>query len=180
MATTYSNGANELLERTKDACETVLQAGTQFQEQSARFFSETLRNLNLVQDWQRRGQSAVNQMFSTAQKNAEDAIQAMSHNTRTGMELVQRSVDEPPPADARSASRDRTLEWCSAMFGMGLTNMELALRANRRMLEVFTNLARSGIDAWQQAGAIQSEQARRAVDTVEKSADQASEAFTSA
>ena len=131
---TATGGFNELFEQASRVFENAMRAGLTMQQESSKWFTETLRGLGSPQEWQARNQAAAEQATSTFQKNVDAALQMMTENAKTSLELLEkafqtRSVESDP--DGRVRSREM---WETAM-GSLRKNMEMMVQANARVIE---------------------------------------------
>ena len=123
----------ELVEQSARLFENALKAGITVQQQSAKWFAETLRGLARSQ-WQTKGQAAAEQVMSVVQKQAEETIRNMTESAKSSMELLEKAFEvRQNDSAAEHEARNREI-WESAL-GSLRKNTEAMVNANARVIE---------------------------------------------
>ena len=123
----------ELVEQSARLFENALKAGITVQQQSAKWFAETLRGLGASQ-WQTKGQAAAEQVMSVVQKQAEETIRNMTESAKSSMELLEKAFEvRQNDSAAEHEARNREI-WESAL-GSLRKNTEAMVNANARVIE---------------------------------------------
>jgi hypothetical protein len=140
VATTSSNGTTEMFGQAAKSFETAIQTGLKLQEESVKCVAEMLSEIGSPQKWQKKAQEVMQEMISTSQRNLDEAVQAMNENAKTSLMIIQKAVENRPtdPGEAQS----KTLELWETTLGMLRRNTETALRANGRLVEAWTEMAK--------------------------------------
>ena len=89
--------------------------------------------------WQKKAQAVVNNMIDVAQTNADETLQAMEQNLRTGMELWQKAFITN--ADGPADGREEAAGFWQQMAGLLRTNTETMLRTNSRLGNTWMEMA---------------------------------------
>ena len=140
MATATTNQASELFGQAAKSFESAIQTGLKLQEESIKFLAEMLNDLGSPQKWQKKTQAVMNEVITTSQKNMDEAVQVMNENAKTSMELLQKTF-ETRPADVKEA-QSRTMEVWETTLSVLRRNTEAAARANTRLVEGWTEMAK--------------------------------------
>jgi hypothetical protein len=82
----------------------------------------------------------MNEIIASSQKNMDEAVQVMNENAKTSMDLLQKAF-QTRPADSTEA-QSRTLEMWETSLGFLRRNTEAMLRANTRVVETWTEMAK--------------------------------------
>lgn len=161
---TSATGIGDLFRQAVETFETALKTGVSMQEETARRFTEMLRDFGSPMEWQRKGQSVVNETIVMTQKNVEESMRAINQNAKTAMNLMQKSFEARPMAssgaDKSEPAMPKADDLWEAALGALRTNTQVVLQANTRMMESWAQLAqdisgrmqRSAEEAMQQAG----------------------------
>jgi hypothetical protein len=138
---TATGSFNELFEQAARVFENGLRAGTTMQQETTKWFAETLRAVGSAQQWQVRNQAAIEQAMSTFQKNVDAGLKMMNENAKTSLELLERAFDARPiEPDPDSHARSREM-WETAM-GALRKNMQMMVEANARVVESWGGIVR--------------------------------------
>ena len=104
----------ELVEQSARLFENALKAGITVQQQSAKWFGETLRGMG-ASPWPSKGQAAIEQVMSAVQKQTDDTIRNMSDNAKSSMELLEKAFEiRQNGVAAESETRNREM-WEAAL-----------------------------------------------------------------
>jgi anionic cell wall polymer biosynthesis LytR-Cps2A-Psr (LCP) family protein len=137
---TNNHAASEIFGQATRSFESAIQTGLKLQEDSVRFMTDMLNDIGSPQKWQQKTQAVMNEIISSSQKNMDEAVQVMNENAKTSMDLLQKAF-QSRPADTNEA-QSRTLELWESTLGIVRRNSEAALRANTRIVEAWTEMAK--------------------------------------
>jgi hypothetical protein len=140
MAGNNQNQASELFGQATKSFESAIETGLKLQEESVKFITDMLNDLGSPQKWQKKSQAVMNEIITSSQKNMDEAVQVMNENAKTSMQLLQKTF-ETRPADANEA-QSRTLELWETTLGVLRRNTEAAVRANSRLVEAWSEMAK--------------------------------------
>jgi hypothetical protein len=99
-----------------------------------------ITGLSSPEQWQKSGESAMQQMLESAEKNMNDAIELMTNNTKTGLDLLEKAFNSRQPF-ASQEQEARAREMWETTVGAFARNAEMAVQANNRMLESWKKMA---------------------------------------
>ena len=122
-------------------CSKMPCAGITMQQESTKWFSETLRGLGSPQQWQARNEAATQQATSTFQKNVDAGLQMMNDNAKTSLELLEKAF-QARPAESDPDGRVRGREMWETAIGALRKNMEMMVTANARVIESWGGIVR--------------------------------------
>lgn len=137
---TNNQAASELFGQATRSFESAIQTGLKVQEDSVRFMTDMLNDIGSPQKWQQKTQAVMNEIVNSSQKNMDEAVQVMNENAKTSMDLLQKAF-QARPADSNEA-QSRTLELWESTLGILRRNSEAVLRANTRLVETWTEMAK--------------------------------------
>ena len=138
---TATGNYEELVEQSTRLFENALKAGITMQQQSAKWFAETLRGLGASQ-WQSKGQAAAEQFMSAVQKQTDDTIRSMSESAKASMELLEKAF-EVRQNDSAAENETRNREIWQTALGSLRKNTEAMVNANARVIESWSAVARA-------------------------------------
>jgi hypothetical protein len=141
-----ATGTGELFRQAVETFEAAIKTGVAMQEETARRFTEMLRDVGSPLEWQRKGQSVINETIVMTQKNVEEAMRVMNQNAKTAMSLMQKSFEASPIGNGSQTSPNpqipRTDDLWEAALGALRTNTQVILQSNTRMVESWSQLAK--------------------------------------
>jgi hypothetical protein len=136
---TATGSYEELVEQSTRLFENALKTGITMQQQSAKWFAETIRSLGASQ-WQTKGQAAAEQFMSAVQKQTDDTIRSMSESAKASMELMERAF-EVRQNDSPAQTEARTREiWQTALNSLR-KNTEAMINANSQVIQSWSAVA---------------------------------------
>jgi gas vesicle protein len=116
--------------------EQALKTGLQLQEESAKWWNDTLHKSATVEDLQKHIQTMTKDVIPTAQKRMKDYVKLIEENSQTSLDLLKKAVDAaqtPPTADP---------------VGKWVGFWEASLAAVRSNAQAVTDLNNQVVDAW--------------------------------
>ena len=138
---TGTTNYQELVEQSARLFENALKAGITVQQQSAKWFGETLRGMG-ASPWPGKGQAAIEQVMSAVQKQTDDTIRNMSENAKTSMDLLEKAFEiRQNGVAAESETRNREM-WEAALNTLRKSS-DAMVHANTRLIESWCNVARA-------------------------------------
>jgi hypothetical protein len=137
---TTTNNATELFGQAARSFESAIQTGIKLQEESVKCVTDMLGNIGSPQKWQKKAQDVMEDMVGASQKNMDEAVQVMNDNAKVSMDLLKKAF-ESRPADANEA-QSRAMNLWETSLGMLRNNTEAVLRANTRVVEAWTEMAK--------------------------------------
>jgi hypothetical protein len=141
MSTATTANFSELFEQSARLFENALKAGITVQQDSAKWFTDTLRGLGVSQQWQTKNQAALEKAMAAVQKNVDEGVQLMSDNVKSSLELLDKAF-QARHTDSEAESRDRAREiWEGAVASLR-KNTETMVQANARVVESWATIAR--------------------------------------
>jgi len=126
----------EAFEQAMKNYEQALKTGLQLQEESAKWWNNTLHQASTVEDLQKHIQTMAKDVIPTAQKRMKDYVKLIEQNSQTSLDLLKKAVDAaqtPPTADPTS-------KWVGFW--------EASLNAVRSNAQAVTDLNNQVVDAW--------------------------------
>jgi hypothetical protein len=99
-----------------------------------------ISGLSSPEQWQKTGESAMQQMLATAEKNMNDAIELMNNNTKSGLDLLEKAFNLRQPFASQEQEAQAREMW-ETTLGAFSRNAEMAMQANNRMLESWQKMA---------------------------------------
>jgi hypothetical protein len=130
----------ELFSRASRSFEAAVQSGIRIQEESLKCVTEIINENCSPETWQKKTQTLITEMVSTSQKNVDDAVAVLNENTKTGLEFFQKAF-EAAPADSSEAQAKTVNLWETAL-GALRRNTDVMLKANSRIVEAWTEMAK--------------------------------------
>jgi hypothetical protein len=138
---TATGSFTELFEQATRVFDNAMRAGMTMQQESTKWFTETLRGLSSPQQWQAKNQAAAEQAMSTFQKNVDAGLQMMNDNAKTSLELLEKAF-QARTSDADPDGRVRTREMWESAMGALRKNMEMMVVSNARVIEAWGGIVR--------------------------------------
>jgi gas vesicle protein len=126
----------EAFEQAMKNYEQALKTGLQLQEESAKWWNDTLHKSATVEDLQKHIQTMTKDVIPTAQKRMKDYVKLIEENSQTSLDLLKKAVDAaqtPPTADP---------------VGKWVGFWEASLAAVRSNAQAVTDLNNQVVDAW--------------------------------
>jgi hypothetical protein len=134
------NYANELFGQAARSFESAVQAGIKLQAESVKFLTDVLSEMGSPQKWQKKAQAVMSEMVNTSQNNIGEAIKVMNENAKTSLDVLQKAFQSQP--NGTEEAQSRTLEVWETTLGILRKNTEAVLRANTRVVEAWTEMAK--------------------------------------
>jgi ElaB/YqjD/DUF883 family membrane-anchored ribosome-binding protein len=171
-------GIGDLFRQAVETFETALKTGVSMQEETARRFTEMLRDFGSPMEWQHKGQSVINETIVMTQKNVEESMRAMNQNAKAAMSLMQKTFEAHPLGNGGTADKSQPAaakpdDLWEAALGALRTNTQVALQANTRMMESWAQLAKDISGRMQRTA---EEAMQHAEETMQKAGEQVRQA----
>jgi sialic acid synthase SpsE len=143
MTASANNGANvnQMFEQAAKLFENALQAGIRIQQESTKSLTEMMSKAGSPQEWQKKAQTAMEQAFTTAQTNADEAIGVMNENAKSSLELLQKAFDSRQPESASDVQARAREAWETAI-GSLRRNAEVMVQSSNRVVESWKEIAK--------------------------------------
>lgn len=138
---TATASANEMFAQAARVFETAIQAGIKFQEEAVRSLSAVAEAGATPGEWRKRSQAAMEHALEIAQKNVDEAIQAMNENAKTSLDLLEEAF-KARQGETAAETQARTREMWEIAVGSLRRNTEVMLQANNRVLESWKEAVR--------------------------------------
>lgn len=135
------SGTNQWFRQAIDMFQTAVKAGLQFQEESAKRFTDMLAEFTPPQDWRKASQGFLDEMIQASQTSFDEAIRAMNQSTKGGMELLQKAM-ESMPGGSIEESQAKVHDLAEATLKAMRTNTQAAVQANSQMVEAWAAFAK--------------------------------------
>ena len=137
---------NEMFSQAAQFFQNAVTAGISFQQNSTKALTELITGLSSPQQWQQQFQTTMPQMMATMEKNMDDAIELMTKNSKTSLELLEKAF-EAKQAAAQGDGEASAREMWETALGSFLRNAEVMVQANNRMLDSWRQMAKALQDA---------------------------------
>lgn len=126
----------EVFEQAMKNYEQALKTGLQLQEESAKWWNDTLQKASTVEDLQKHIQAMTKDVIPTAQKRMKDYVKLIEQNSQTSLDLLKKAVDaaQTPPTS------DPVNKWVGFW--------EASLSAVRSNAQAVTDINNQVVDAW--------------------------------
>jgi len=124
--------------------EQAVRTSLRLQEEANRWWSTTLSQASMAQDWQKRVQTMTqmaNNLMPLAQRRMEELMEMMEKNSRQSAELVKKAADAaqtPVLADSQA----KWIEFWTASMGAVRSNTEFATQIGSRAIDSWVNFVR--------------------------------------
>lgn len=142
MATTKEplSNSRQWIHQSIDMLQSAVKAGMQFQEESARRFTDMFAEFTPPHDWQKASQEMLEEVMRASQGNFDRTIGVMNQSTKTALELLQKAV-EAMPSGSIEQSQIKIRELAEATLAAMRTNTQAAVQANSQMVEAWAAFA---------------------------------------
>ena len=131
----------ELFEQAARVFENALRAGIAMQQESTKWFTETLRGMSSPQQWQARSQAATEQALSTFQKSVDAGLQMMNDNAKTTLDLLEKAY-QARQGETQTDGRGQAREMWETAIGALRRNMDMMVHTNARVIESWGAIVR--------------------------------------
>jgi hypothetical protein len=137
---TAQTTVNEMFDQAARFFQESVAAGIRLQQQSAKAMGEIVGGFTSPHRWQEQAQASWEQLTAAAEKSMSDAMELMTENTKTSLELLEKAF-EAQVAVAKGDGQTQTRELWETAVGSYLRNAEIMRQANNRMLESWRQMA---------------------------------------
>jgi hypothetical protein len=141
MSTATTADFSELFEKSASLFENALKAGVTVQQDSAKWFADTLRGLGVSQQWPSKNKAALETALAAAKKNVNEGVQLMSENVKASLDLLDKAF-QARHTDSEAENRDRAREMWEGAVASLRKNTETMVQANARVIESWASIAR--------------------------------------
>jgi hypothetical protein len=131
---------NEMFSQAAQLFQNALAAGISMQEQSTKALTDIIGGFSSPQRWQEQAQTSMSQMMSAAEQNMNDAIELMTQNSKTSLELLEKAFEARQSMAEGDGQANAQEAWETAL-GAFVRNAEVIVQANNRMLQSWQNMA---------------------------------------
>lgn len=149
MPVTTEADVSQMFDTAMNAFNDTMKVGFKAQEEIIKFWSGNLAGStnggNPVAEWQKRTRALLDQATPAVQKNAEEFVKLVEQNYKKSMELMKKAV-EADQTVAVSNMAERTQKLWQGLLDMVRDNAQAMAQANVRLVELWAELVRSGIE----------------------------------
>ena len=131
---------DEMFSQAAQMFQQALAAGIGFQQQSTKALTDIIGGFSSPQKWQEQAQTNMEQMMASAEKSMNDAIDLMTENSRTSLELLEKAF-EARQEMLKGDGQARAQELWETALGSFVRNAEVIMQANNRMVESWHKMA---------------------------------------
>lgn len=136
-----ASGTNPWFRQAIDMLQASMKTGLQFQDESTRRVSDMLAEFTPPQDWRKASQEFLDEVIQVSQLSFDKTIGVMNQNTRTALELLQKTM-EAMPGSSTEQSQAKIHDLTEATLAAMRTNTQAAVQANSQMVEAWAAFAK--------------------------------------
>ncbi|MDB6124960.1 MAG: hypothetical protein JWQ71_3953 [Pedosphaera sp.] len=134
----------ELFDQAMKSYEQALRTGVKLQEDTTRWWSNFMNQSAWPQELQRQVSSVMSQAIPTAQRNMEESLRLIDQTSRTGLNLLKRTMDGTRSNPASEAQSQVQELWQSSMNVMQ-SNLQSITQSQARVMESWAEFMRRGV-----------------------------------
>jgi hypothetical protein len=141
---TVEKPLQDIAENAMKNYEQTVRTGLKLQEEANRWWTSTLNQASMAQDWQKRFTTMTemtNNLMPMAQRRMEEMMEFMQENGRRNADLIKKATDAaqtPTPAESQA----KWLEFWTASMGAARSNAESATQLGTRAIDSWISFVR--------------------------------------
>ena len=125
---------HELFDQAIKNYEQALQAGLKLQQESARWWLDTMAQAGSPQDWQAKANEAASESVAILQKRLEENLKLLEQSSRNSLDLLKKAM-EAAKAETASTSQARVQELWEASLEALRSNATAIQQTNTKWIE---------------------------------------------
>src|SRR4051812_41967556 len=129
-----ARAGTELFDQAIRSYEQALRTGVRLQEDTARWWGNFMNQSAWPQELQRQMSSVMSQTIPTAQRNMEESLRLIDQTSKTGLNLLKRTMDGARGNPASEAQSQVQELWQSSMNVMQ-SNMQSITQSHAKVME---------------------------------------------
>jgi hypothetical protein len=141
--------ATQIAQQMMENYEKAVHSGLHIQEEALKCCNRVFSQTAMYQEWQKRLGSftdATNGFLPEAQKRAEEMLDLMDKNARTGAELMKKAVDAAQTPGITD-SQAKWMDFWTTSLGALQDNTSAMAQIHGRALDCFMEMARQNVEA---------------------------------
>jgi len=145
------NPVSEMADQAVKNWEQAVRNGMKLQQEAGKWWTSLLNQAASTQDWQKRVSNLTalgTGLMPATQKRAEEVLELLEKNTRTGTELVKKALDAaqtPVIADSQA----KWMEVWTDSLGAARTNAEAAVQIGGKALDSWVEFVQKNSEVTQ-------------------------------
>lgn len=133
------NAMSGMFDQAVKAFGDSLKAASKVQEDTMKFWTDTMGKTNPIQEWPRRAQAMVGELIPIAQKNADEYLKLVETNYRRNADLMKKAFNGSNGGGEKVDLQKRTRELWEASLEVARENAQDVASTNMRVAQMWTD-----------------------------------------
>jgi hypothetical protein len=133
--------SDDLFRQAMRAWETAAEAGVKMQDECSKWVRQMFCESSTLNAWYEKGQKVMSEAIAQSQENVDEAIRLMNQQAEASLKLIQKAL-EVRDSEAPGDEPQKLTDWWQAALETMRTNNQAVLKANSRILNTWSEMAR--------------------------------------